>query len=69
VARPTHLLQLVHEVCCVEFDLVIGIVQTPFNNLVYNMEIAYVIVVQISSNVQLCSARGLATHTSRQPQV
>jgi hypothetical protein len=32
-----HLLQLVHEVCRVEFDLVIGIVQTPFNNLVYNM--------------------------------
>lgn len=53
MASPTHLLQLVHEVCRVEFDLVIGIVQTPFNNLVYNMEIAYMISVQISSNVQL----------------
>lgn len=57
VASPTHLLQLVHEVCRVEFDLIIGIVKTPFDNLVYDMEIAYIIGVQnqLKCSVALCA--------------
>lgn len=48
--------QLVHEACRVEFDRIIGIVKTPFDNLVHNMKIAYIIGFnQLKCSVALCA--------------
>lgn len=40
VGFATHLLQLIHEVCCIDLDLVIRGVNSSLDNLVHNMKIA-----------------------------
>lgn len=67
--KANHLLQLVHKVCCIDFDLIIGIVKPPLYYLIHDMEITYDIGGPISTDIPLRVERGFATHTSRQPQV
>jgi hypothetical protein len=40
--QPTHLLQFIHQIGGVLHDLIVGIVEAPFNYLIHDMEIACV---------------------------
>lgn len=54
----TNLLQLIHEVRRIDFDLVIRVVKAPLNDLVHDMEIAC----RIGDLVSSCSIAGVQIH-------
>lgn len=66
VVGVTDLLQLVDKVCSVGFDFIIGAVKSPLDNLVHDMEIAYLMGFQINGGPH--RGESGTTHTSRRPR-